>query len=125
MPASDSCSAGGDSYLATHYQACWDRGDHGGGQQGAEHLAGDAGHVEVGAYTKNSRVTLLCGSNRSEDGQKGLELTHQDLTLRRTELLNLQELHREELEELNADLDRLKKSQSNVMNSLCEKVRSQ
>ena len=105
--ASDSCSAGGDSYLATHYQACWDRGDHGGGHQGAEHVAGDAGHVEVVAYTENSRVTSPCGRNRSEDGQRGLELTHQDLTLVRTELLNLQEKHREELEELNVDLDGL------------------
>ena len=68
---------------------------------------------------------MAYGRNRSEDGQQELESTHQDLTLRRTELLNLQELHREELEELNADLDRLKEAQRNVMNSLWEKVRSQ
>ena len=78
----------------------------------------------MGGCFENNISHLVYGRNRSEDGQKELESTHQDLTLRRTELLNLQEMHREELEELNADLDRLKESQSNVMNSLWEKVRS-
>ena len=78
----------------------------------------------MGGCFENSISNVVYGRNRSEDGQKELESTHQDLTLRRTELLNLQEMHREELEELNADLDRLKESQSNVMNSLWEKVRS-
>ena len=76
----------------------------------------------MGGCFENRISNCAYGRNRSEDGQKELDSTHQDLTLRRTELLNLQEMHGKELEELNADLDRLKESQSNVMNSLWEKV---
>ena len=61
--------------------------------------------------------------NRSEAVDEGLYLTNQDLTLRRTELLNLQEKHRDEMEKMNAKLESLKKNQSIVLNNLWEKVK--
>ena len=66
--------------------------------------------------------TLLSSRNRSEAVEEGLYLTNQDLTLRRTELLNLQEKHRDEMEKMNAKLESLKKNQSIVLNNLWEKV---
>ena len=66
--------------------------------------------------------TLLSCRNRSEAVDEGLYLTNQDLTLRRTELLNLQEKHRDEMEKMNAKLESLKKNQSIVLNNLWEKV---
>ena len=53
---------------------------------------------------------------------EGLNLTNQDPPLRRTELLNLQEKHRDEMEKMNAKLESLKKNQSIVLNNLWEKV---
>ena len=53
--------------------------------------------------------TLLSSRNRSEAVEEGLYLTNQDLTLRRTELLNLQEKHRDEMEKMNAKLESLEK----------------
>jgi hypothetical protein len=67
-------------------------------------------------------VSILCCRNGSEGVEEGLEMTNQDLTLRRTELLNLQEKHRFDMENINAELTRLKKNQSLVINSLWEKV---
>ena len=55
---------------------------------------------------------------------EGLYLTNQDLTLRRTELLNLQEKHRDEMEKMKAKLESLKKNQSIFLNNLWEKVSS-
>ena len=60
--------------------------------------------------------------NRSEAVDEGLYLTNQDPTLRRTELLNLQEKHRDEMEKMKAKLESLKKNHSVVLNSLWEKV---
>ena len=65
---------------------------------------------------------MLGCRNRSEAVNEGLYLTNQDLTLRRTELLNLQEKNRDEMEKMNAKLESLKKNQSFVLNNLWEKV---
>ena len=65
---------------------------------------------------------LLGCRNRSEGVDEGLYLTNQDLTLRRTELLNLQEKHRDEMEKMKTKLESLKKNQSFILNNLWEKV---
>ena len=62
--------------------------------------------------------------NRSGAVDEGLYLTNQDPTLRRTELLNLQEKHRYEMEKMNAKLESLEKNQSIVLYNLWEKVSS-
>ena len=51
-----------------------------------------------------------------------METTNQDLTFRRTELLNLNEKHREDLEKMNVELNRLRRNQSYVLDRLWEKV---
>jgi hypothetical protein len=66
-------------------------------------------------------ILLVC-RNRSEAVDESLYLTNQDLTLRRTELLNLQEKHRDEMEKMKTKLESLKKNQSFVLNNLWEKV---
>jgi hypothetical protein len=45
---------------------------------------------------------------------EGLYLTNQNLTLRRTELLNLQEKHRDEIEKMNVNLENLTKSKAMI-----------
>ena len=51
-----------------------------------------------------------------------METTNQDLTFRRTELLNLNEKHREDFEKMNVELNRLRRNQSYVLDSLWGKV---
>ena len=66
--------------------------------------------------------TLLSSRNRSEAVEEGLYLTNQDLTLRRTELNNLQEKQRDEMEKMKTKLESLKKNQSFVLNNSWEMV---
>ena len=66
--------------------------------------------------------TLLSCRNRSEAVDEGLYLINQDLTLRRTELLNLQKKHRDEMEKMKTKLESLKKNQSFVLNNSWEMV---
>ena len=66
--------------------------------------------------------TLLSCRNRSEAVDEGLYLINQDLTLRRTELLNLQEKQRDEMEKMKTKLESLKKNQSFVLNNSWEMV---
>ena len=66
--------------------------------------------------------TLLSCRNRSEAVNEGLNLTNQDPPLRRTELLNLQEKQRDEMEKMKTKLESLKKNQSFVLNNSWEMV---